>query len=89
MLERFFEQQQAVRAMLVEDRKKGHLVPTDTAITISETLKDVLRPLSPFTETLSGEKHTTLSSVLPLMWKLLSCLNDKNSDSVLDGEMKG
>ena len=36
----------------------------------------------------SGEKHTTLSSVLPLLWKMLSCLRDKEDDSLLTGEMK-
>lgn len=34
MAERFLEQQQAVCAVLAEDRKKWHLVPKDTDITI-------------------------------------------------------
>ncbi|XP_053282291.1 zinc finger BED domain-containing protein 4 isoform X4 [Pleuronectes platessa] len=88
MVERFLEQQQALCAVLAEDRKKRHLMPKDNDITILETLKEVLEPLSPFTDALSGEKHTTLSSVLPLLWKMLSCLRDKEDDSVLTGEMK-
>lgn len=67
MVERFLEQQQTVCAVLAEDRKKWHLMPKDTDITSLEILKEVLGPLSPFTDALSGEKHTTLSSVLPLM----------------------
>lgn len=65
MVERFVEQQQALCAVLAEDRKKWHLMPKDGDITILETLKEVTEPLSPFTDALSGEKLTTLS-VLPL-----------------------
>ncbi|XP_065127446.1 E3 SUMO-protein ligase ZBED1-like [Paramisgurnus dabryanus] len=88
MVERFLEQQQSVCASLAEDRKKWHLMPKDTDITILETLKEILGPLSPFTDALSGEKHKTLSSVLPLMWKIRSCLDDVDGDSVLAREMK-
>lgn len=63
-------------------------MPKDNDITILETLKEVLEPLSPFTDALSGEKHTTLSSVLPLLWKMLSYLSDKENDSLLTKEMK-
>lgn len=55
MVERFLEQWQAVCAVLAEDRKKWHLMPKDSDITILETLKEVLGPLSPFTDALSGE----------------------------------
>ncbi len=88
MVERFLEQQQAVFAVLAEDRKKWHLMPKDADITILETLKEVLGPLSPFTDALSGEQHTTLSSVLPLTWKIFTSLNDEEKDSLLAGEMK-
>ena len=88
MVERFVEQQQALCAVLAEDRKKWHLMPKDNDITILETLKEVLEPLSPFTDALSGEKHTTLSSVLLLLWKMLSCLRDKEDDTLLTREMK-
>lgn len=88
MVERFLEQQQAVCAVLAEDRKKWHLMPKDTDVTNLEALKEVLGPLSPFTDALSGEKHTTLSSVLPLMWKICSCLDVGEADSALAREMK-
>lgn len=84
MVERFMEQQQPLCAVLAEDRKKWHLVPKDSDITI---LKEVLEPLSPFTYALSGENLTTLS-VLPLMWKMLSCLSDEEDDILLTGEIK-
>lgn len=74
--------------MLAEDRKKWFLMPKDSDITVLETVKAVLEPLSPFTDALSGEKHTTLSSVLPLLWKIYECLSHEQSDSALAQEMK-
>nr|XP_055062477.1 E3 SUMO-protein ligase ZBED1-like [Misgurnus anguillicaudatus] len=88
MVQRFLEQQQVVCAVLAEDRKKWYLMPKDTDITVLETVKAVLEPLSPFTDALSGEKHTTLSSVLPLLWKIYDCLSYEQSDSALTQEMK-
>lgn len=61
-------------------------MPKDTDITILETWKEVLGPLSLSTDTLIGEQHTTLSSVLPLTWKIFTSLNDEEKDSLLAGE---
>uniref|UniRef100_A0A672RIU4 BED-type domain-containing protein n=1 Tax=Sinocyclocheilus grahami TaxID=75366 RepID=A0A672RIU4_SINGR len=88
MVERFLEQQQVVCAVLAEDRKKWYLMPKDSDITVLETVNAVLEPLSTFTDALSGEKHTTLSSVLPLLWKICECLSHEQSDSALAQEMK-
>ncbi|XP_065652718.1 E3 SUMO-protein ligase ZBED1-like [Hydra vulgaris] len=88
MVECFLEQQQVVCTVLAEDRKKWHLMPKDSDITVLETVKAVLKPLSPFTDALSGEKHTTLFSVLPLLWKIFECLSHEQSDSALAQEMK-
>ncbi|KAK1904408.1 Zinc finger BED domain containing protein 1 [Dissostichus eleginoides] len=87
-VERFCEQQQAVSAVLAEDRKKWHLMPRDTDITTLEIVRDVLAPLSDFTDALSGEKETTISSVLPLMWKIRACTEDEEGDRPLALEMK-
>lgn len=79
----------AVSAVLAEDRKKWHLMPRDTDMTTLETVRDVLAPLSDFTDALSGEKETTISSVLPLsMWKIKACLKDEEGDRPLVLEMK-
>lgn len=88
MVERFCEQQQAVSAVLAEDRKKWHLMPRDTDMTTLEIVRDVLAPVSDFTDALSGEKETTISSVLPLMWKIKACLKDEEGDRPLALEMK-
>lgn len=88
MVERFCEQQQAVCAVLADDRKKWFLMPKDTDMTTLETVRDVLAPLSDFTDALSGEKEATLLSVLPLLWKIQACLKDEEGDSPLALEMK-
>ncbi|KAI4827546.1 hypothetical protein KUCAC02_030934 [Chaenocephalus aceratus] len=88
MVERFCEQQQAVSAVLAEDRKKWHLMPRDTDMTTLEIVRDVLAPLRDFTDALSGEKEITISSVLPLMWKIRACTEDEEGDRPLALEMK-
>ena len=88
MVERFCEQQQAVCAVLAENRRKWHLMPKDCDMATLEIIREVLEPVSSLTDALSGEKVPTLSSVLPLKWKLLSCLEEKDSDSVLACDIK-
>ena len=86
MVDKFTEQQQAVSA--VEDRKKWYVMPKDSDITIRETVKEVLSLLSSFSDALSGEKHTTLSSVLPLTWKIYSTLTTEDTSSNLERQLK-
>uniref|UniRef100_A0A3Q3Q9S5 BED-type domain-containing protein n=1 Tax=Monopterus albus TaxID=43700 RepID=A0A3Q3Q9S5_MONAL len=88
MVERFLEQQQAVCSVLADDWKKWHLMPKDSDITVLETVKEVLSPISSFTDALSGEKHTTLSAVLPLCWKIFSTLTVEEGDSNLKRQLK-
>ncbi|KAL1250025.1 hypothetical protein QQF64_021030 [Cirrhinus molitorella] len=88
MVDRFCIQQQAVCAVLAENRKKWHLMPKDADIATLEIIREVLGPLSSFTDALSGEKDPTLSSVLPLKWKLLSFLTVKEGEGPLSSEMK-
>lgn len=88
MVDRFIEQQQAVSAVFAEDRKKWYPMPKDSDITILETVKEVLSPLSSFADARSGEKHTTLSSVLPLTWKIYSTLTIEDTSSNLERQLK-
>ncbi len=81
MVERFLEQQQAVCAVLADNRNKWHLMPKDLDVTTMEALKNVLGPLREFTDALSGEQHPTISSVLPLLWKTESILTVSASDT--------
>lgn len=86
MVERFCEQ--AISAVPADDRKKWHLMPRDSHMTTLETVRDVLAPLSEFTDAQSGDKEATLSSVLPLRRKIRACLEDEEGDSPLTREMK-
>lgn len=88
MVERFLEQQQAVCSVLADNRKKWHLMPKDSDITVLETVKEVLSPVSSFTDALSAEKHTTFSAVLPLSWKIFSTLTVEEGDSNLKRQLK-
>ena len=64
MVERILEQQQAICSVLVEDRKNWHKMPSEQEL---EAVCSVLKPLATFTDALSGEKHITISAVLPLV----------------------
>ena len=88
MVDRFCQQQQAVCAVLAENRKKWHLMPKDSDVANIETVREVLDRISDLTDALSGEKVPTLSSVLPLKWKLFSCLEKRDGERVIAGAMK-
>ena len=67
MVSRRVEQQQAVSAILAEDRKNWYIMPTDAEFSVLEGLVEVLKPLSYLTDALSGEKQVTASAVLPVV----------------------
>ena len=71
MIDRILEQQQAISAVLANDRKNWHHMPTDQEVSVLETVVSVLRPLSIFTDALSGEKHLIISVVRPLLRHIL------------------
>ena len=55
MISQILDQQQALSAVLAEDRKNWHSMPTDSELSILETLHDILKPLSFLTDALAGE----------------------------------
>ena len=57
MVERILEQQQALSAVLLEDRKSWCLMLSDVDVTVLEKLVKLLKPLSYLTDALSGEKE--------------------------------
>ncbi|XP_072438849.1 E3 SUMO-protein ligase ZBED1-like [Chiloscyllium punctatum] len=67
MLERFLEQQDAVRAVLAHDHKICRLVPTWQDIDVLESVISVLRPFREMTEALSSEKFISISAINPLI----------------------
>ena len=89
MIDRILEQQQAVSAVLANDRKNWHHMPTDQEFSVLETVISVLKPLSVFTDALSGEKHLTISAVRPLLRHILDeILVVSAEDCSLSKEMK-
>lgn len=85
MLERIIEQQQAISAVLAEDRKNWHRMPTDGEWSTLENVVEVLKPLAYLTDALSGEKQVTASAILPV---LRHELNLRASDNQLVTDMK-
>ena len=67
MMSRILEQQQALSAVLAEDRKNWHRMITDTELSVLETVSDILKPLSYLTDALACEKEITASAVYPVL----------------------
>uniref|UniRef100_A0AAY4DNR2 BED-type domain-containing protein n=1 Tax=Denticeps clupeoides TaxID=299321 RepID=A0AAY4DNR2_9TELE len=88
MVGRFIEQRRAVCALLDDLPDKSQLLPKESEFTALETFHEILSPLRGLSDLLSGEKDPMLSSVLPLSWKILSCLCLSDEDSVLARDMK-
>ena len=88
MIKRILEQQQAIAAVLVEDRKYWHKMPTESEFSTLEAVAAVLKPRFILTNALSGDEVT--ASALRLILKhimgthLLIC----DEDSVFVSEMK-
>ena len=76
MLECILEQQTAISAVLVESAKpKDHdLVPTNVELLAMQQIVGVLQPLATATTLLSGEKHLSLSLVMPTLTALLKSI---------------
>jgi len=55
MISRILEQQQALSAVLAENRKNWHRMPTDTELSVLEIVNDVLLPLPYLTDVLSRD----------------------------------
>lgn len=84
MIARILEQQQAICAILAEDRKNWHPMPTDNEFSTLEAVASVLEPLSHFTDALSGEKCVTISAVCPLLSHIKDdCLRASPDDSAI------
>ena len=88
MIECILEQQPAICAVLVEDRKNWHKMPSDQEFSCLEAVVSVLKPLACFTDTLSGEKCVTISAVLPLVKHISQLMEVTSSDCRIVKQMK-
>ena len=89
MVSRVLEQQQAICAVLAEDHKNWHKMPTDSKFSTLEAIVKVFKPPSYLTDALSGEQCVTASAVRPLldhMYKEILC--ESPDDCTISKEMK-
>ena len=88
MVERILEEQQALPAVLLEDRKSWCLMLSDADVTVLEKLVELLKPLSYLTDALSGEKEVTCSAIRPLLQHVIEICEEKDEDCPLSIQMK-
>ena len=83
MVERFLEQQQAISAVLAEDRRCWHLMPNDGQVSVLENLADVMKPLYFLIDGLAGEKEVPASAVRPVLKHITEVCTHKEGDNQL------
>ena len=71
MVECIIRLQQLLCAALIEVRRTN-LMPSDTAICTMEIFIEVLKPVVEITEAIGNEKSFIISTIRPLLYKLLS-----------------
>ena len=70
MFERIQEQQVTIAAVLMEGQNT-HLIPDSEEWNTIDGLINVLKPFHKAAEAMSDEKYSTISTVKPLLFKLL------------------
>ena len=89
MIARILEQQKALCAVLAEDRKYWHCMPSDCEFSTLEAVSSVLQPLYTFTDALSGEKNVTVLAIRPLLKHILEeLLASTDAECALVKEMR-
>lgn len=79
MAGRVLNQQQPICATLMEP-KKGELMPTDGEFKTLEHLVKVIKPFVDITEALGAVKWVTVSTLTPLLYKILNVYLKVSSD---------
>ena len=67
MVQRILQQLPAISHVLSPDWKTRHLISSWQDIEVLESIDNALRPLTDFTDTLSGEQYMSISSVKPVL----------------------
>lgn len=89
MIDRVLEQLPAIRRVLIDDRKHGHLNPTWQDVSVLESINAALKPVADFTDVLSGENYVTVSSVKPVLDLLKEdVLSPDPKDTILTANIK-
>ena len=79
MIERVLEQQSAVCATLI-DQKRLDLMPQDSEFKVLEEIAKVIKPFRRITSQASGEEYITVSALKPLFHYLVNKLKEDPSD---------
>uniref|UniRef100_A0A1X7TJJ6 Uncharacterized protein n=1 Tax=Amphimedon queenslandica TaxID=400682 RepID=A0A1X7TJJ6_AMPQE len=88
MICQVIDRQQPLCAALLE-LKKSDLMPSDTELSTMETYVDIMKPLVAITEAMRAEEWVTISTLRPILHKLLnSHLVGTASDTQLRLKMK-
>lgn len=91
MVRRILEQENAIRQVLVADRKTAHLIPKWQDVEVLESLDKVLTPLADFTNVMSVERYVTVSSLRPLLHHLETEIlveQEGETDTTLTADIK-
>ncbi|KAI4878296.1 hypothetical protein NFI96_010735, partial [Prochilodus magdalenae] len=89
MIERFVEQEKAIRHVLGGDKKRRQLIPSWQDIDVLESVSKALSPLLEFTDALSGEQVVTISYLKPVLSLFNSeVLAEKSDDTQLTKQIK-
>ena len=88
MIERIIEQQQAISAVLAEDRKYWYAMPTDEELNVLERVLEVLKNVYYLTDALSGEKEVTVSALQCIFVHVKSKLSPCSEDNHVASSMK-
>ena len=88
MVSLIVEQQQA--ADVAEGRKNWYCMPSDSQFSVLGTVVAVLKPLSTFTDALSGEKQVIISAIFPVLKYIqkATCMAVTDGKSCLAMEIK-
>lgn len=86
MMVRILEQQEAIKRVLIEDKKLSHLLAEWwEKMEDCKTITQALETYASLTDALSGEKHVTISSILPLVYHISSLAEETEPETEADG----
>ena len=84
MIERVFEQKEALRCVLLADPKTKYLSPTWQDLDVLKSLEAFMSPLFDSTDSLCGEQLVAVSTIKPVLGILK---NDTQSESIDDSKL--
>ena len=88
MIERILKQKQEVSAVLAEDRKSWHIMPTNAQFSVLEKLAKVLEPLYFLTDALAGKQEVTASAIKPILKHIEVICSLQDEDHPLTKQIK-